>query len=119
MPGIKRNYPRYVSIVSFMEFRNERWRKSKERADDGNSLNSHPPRRPIHVNGIRVGVRIYFIAIFIPFTKTSRQNCLVKYFTIPSIRAPAARMRRMLRTKGISKAIGVIRGRAYFRHGSE
>jgi len=58
MPGIKRNYPRYASIVSFMEFRrNERWRKSKERADDGNSLNSHPPRRPIYVNDQpRVGV---------------------------------------------------------------
>jgi hypothetical protein len=35
---------------------------------------------------VRARARIYFIAIFIPFTKTSRQNCLVKYFTTASIR---------------------------------
>lgn len=40
MPGIKRNYPRYASIISFMEFRRQpqraksRHRKGKKRADE-------------------------------------------------------------------------------------
>jgi len=52
MPGIKRNYPRYTSIISFIEFRRQpqraksRQRKGKKRAGmtgDGNSLNLHSP----------------------------------------------------------------------------
>lgn len=95
MPGIKRNYPRYASIVSFMDFRRQpqrakaRQRKGKKRADDGNSLNlyiRHYADMYIYIIAVYIYI-YYFIAIFKPFTKTSRQTTSLNILRYDRLRA--------------------------------